>query len=382
MSTPSGSSDRIISLASWATTRPPGPEARPPVRPRTRGSPEQRSGRPPASGPMWTDGRRSGPASGRRTRRRGSGRPAASDPGPPASGRTRPRYRSTAAAAANTASRAASGVAGVRGTTTAGVGQPGRRLPDARRTARPASPPATAVRRRRDRRGRRRPAGPSAPSSIRVDEPGPHRTQLELVEGLPGLSRSQPPRASSSTWTSRGTSRTSGITSALIRTCSGVVGQVLAQLGRQGVEVGEDGVEVAVLVDQFGRRLLPHPGHPGEVVGRVAAEGGQERVLLGPHPGALLDARLVVEGVVAHPPPVVEHPDVGVLDQLVGVAVAGDDDDRVLAVPGLGGQGGQHVVGLEPLGPRSPGWPASRAADRIMSNWCGRSGGVSARPPL
>ena len=39
----------------------------------------------------------------------------------------------------------------------------------------------------------------------------------------------------------------------------------------------------------------------------------------------------------------------GILDELVGVAVAGDQQDVVPAVARFGGQRGQHVVGLEPL---------------------------------
>ena len=38
----------------------------------------------------------------------------------------------------------------------------------------------------------------------------------------------------------------------------------------------------------------------------------------------------------------------GVLDELVGVAVAGDDDDVVAPVAALGGEGGDDVVGLVP----------------------------------
>ena len=37
----------------------------------------------------------------------------------------------------------------------------------------------------------------------------------------------------------------------------------------------------------------------------------------------------------------------GILDQLVGVAVAGDDDDVAAGVAALGGEGGDDVVGLE-----------------------------------
>src|SRR5665213_3125804 len=103
----------------------------------------------------------------------------------------------------------------------------------------------------------------------------------------------------------------------------GVVGQVLAQLWRQGVEVGVEGVEIAVLVDQLGRRLLSDSRNAWQIVRRVATQCGQQRVLVREDTGPGLDAGLVVERVVAHPSPVVEDPDVGVLHQLVGVAVAG-----------------------------------------------------------
>ena len=130
----------------------------------------------------------------------------------------------------------------------------------------------------------------------------------------------------------------------------GVVGQVLSKFGRQGIEMGVQGVKVAVLVDQLGRRLLPHPGNAGEVVRRVAPQRGQQRVLGREHASPLFDAGFVVEGVVAHASPVVEHPDVGVLDQLVRIAVTGDDNDRVAPIAGFGCQGGQHIVGFEPFG--------------------------------
>ncbi len=114
--------------------------------------------------------------------------------------------------------------------------------------------------------------------------------------------------------------------------------------------MGIERIEVAVFIDQLGRRLLPHAGNAGQVVGGVAPQRGQQRVLVRPHPGPLLDAGLVVEGVVAHAPTVVQHPDVGILDQLVGVAVTGHDDHRMPPVPGLGGQRGQNVVSLVAFG--------------------------------
>ena len=125
-----------------------------------------------------------------------------------------------------------------------------------------------------------------------------------------------------------------------------VGGQVLAQLGRELVEVPEDPVQIPVARQQLRRRLLPHSRHPRQVVRGVAPQGGQQHVLRGWHPAALEDARLVVQRVVAHAALVVEHPDVRVPDQLEAVAVPGHDHH--LTVPGrrLGGQGGDDVVRL------------------------------------
>ena len=79
---------------------------------------------------------------------------------------------------------------------------------------------------------------------------------------------------------SSGTSRTSTISSRFCRTLASLA-QVLAQLRRLLVEVLEDAVEAAVGGDQLGRRLLPHPGHAGQVVGRVATQRGVLRVQRG-----------------------------------------------------------------------------------------------------
>jgi hypothetical protein len=123
--------------------------------------------------------------------------------------------------------------------------------------------------------------------------------------------------------------------------------QVLAQLGGLVRDVGEDAVETAVGVDQLGCGLLAHAGHARQVVGRIAAQRGVLDVVAGVDPGALEDAGLVVQGVVGHAALVVEDLHVGVLDELVAVAVAGDDDDVVAALLGQGGQGGDDVVGLD-----------------------------------
>ena len=130
---------------------------------------------------------------------------------------------------------------------------------------------------------------------------------------------------------STGASRRRIITSWFLRTRSSCSASDARSFGRLLVDVGEDPVEPAVRVDQLGRRLLPDAGHAGQVVARVAAQRRVLRVLRRRHAGALDDAGLVVERVVADAAPVVEHLDVRVLDELVGVAVAGDDDDVVAA---------------------------------------------------
>ena len=125
------------------------------------------------------------------------------------------------------------------------------------------------------------------------------------------------------------------------------------QLRRLRVDVGEDAVEAAVLVDQLGRRLLPHPGHAGQVVAGVAAQRGVLRVERRRDPGLLLDAGLVVERVVADPAPVVEHLHVRIGDELVAVAVAGDDDHVVAVVDEQVDRRGDEVVGLPARAGRS-----------------------------
>ena len=146
---------------------------------------------------------------------------------------------------------------------------------------------------------------------------------------------------------SSGTSRTRTITSSFWRTFASCAARFSRSFGRLLVEVLEDAVEPAVGGDQLGRRLLPHPGHARQVVGRVAAQRGVLRVERGRDAGALLDAGLVVERVVGHAALVVEHLDVRVLDELVAVAVAGDDDDVVARVAALRGERGDDVVGLD-----------------------------------
>ena len=233
---------------------------------------------------------------------------------------------------------------------------------------RPGSP--AQPRRRRARRARRRTSTASAAASIvvtsatsswrssppamsmlvpspeRLAETDPERAELEEVEQpleLVGIRFHA--EVVDEDVVDRGVVAQDHQVEVLARPCL-VLDQRRLQLGRLLVDVGEDPVEAAVLVDQLGRRLLPHSRHAGQVVGVVAAQRRVLRVEGGRDAGLLLDARLVVEGVVADAAPVVEHPDVRVAHELVAVAVTGDDDHVVaLADEQVDGRGDQ-VVGF------------------------------------
>jgi hypothetical protein len=160
---------------------------------------------------------------------------------------------------------------------------------------RPAHAAATADRGRPARRGpggglgRRRPRSTTSASSTSVGRATagapevPCRGLGEAVEQRAELEEVEQPRTSSTSTAprsivgagllSRSTSRAAP-SPRRSRAPGLVLGEVLAQLRGLLVEVGEDAVEAAVGGDQLGRGLLPHPGHAGQVVGRVAPQRG------------------------------------------------------------------------------------------------------------
>ncbi len=125
--------------------------------------------------------------------------------------------------------------------------------------------------------------------------------------------------------------------------------EVLPLLRWQLVEVLQDRFERAVGGHELRGGLLADAGHTGQVVARVAAQRRVFGVLHRCDAGALEDAGFVVEHVVGHAPPVVQHFDVRVFDELVGVAVAGHDDHVDAGVTGPPGQRADHVIGLDAL---------------------------------
>ena len=129
----------------------------------------------------------------------------------------------------------------------------------------------------------------------------------------------------------------------------GELGQVLLPLGTGDlVDVVEHALDRAELLEQLRGRLLADPGDAGDVVGGVALEPDQVGDELRRDPVAL-DHRLgVVDLRVGHAAGGRHHPD-PVTDQLVGVAVAGDDHHRDVLVARLLDERGDHVVGLEAL---------------------------------
>ena len=124
-----------------------------------------------------------------------------------------------------------------------------------------------------------------------------------------------------------------------------VVTQGLAGLSLDLVGAGDDAVEAVVLGDPLGGGLGADPGHAGQVVARLADEGGQVRVALGGDAVALLDLGRRHPAQGGHALDGVEH-GAALGDGLEGVAVAGAQEDLHARPLAGGGQCGEDVVGL------------------------------------
>ncbi len=126
------------------------------------------------------------------------------------------------------------------------------------------------------------------------------------------------------------------------------VGQLLAHLvAGHLVQVLVEVLDAAELLDQAEGRLRSDAGHAGDVVAGVAGQGEHVDNLLGRQALGLLEALGVEHGL-----PVlvdVEHAG-GLVDELLGVLVGGDDDGLDALLSGAAGEGGQHVVRLLALG--------------------------------
>ena len=129
----------------------------------------------------------------------------------------------------------------------------------------------------------------------------------------------------------------------------GELGQVLLALGaRDLVDAREHGLEVAEALQQVRRGLVADARDAGDVVARVALEADEVGDQLGrdavavDHALAVVDLRVGDAARGGHDP----H---ALVDELVGVAVAGDDHHGDLALLRLHDERGDHVVGLEAL---------------------------------
>ena len=124
-----------------------------------------------------------------------------------------------------------------------------------------------------------------------------------------------------------------------------VLGQDVAALaGLHGGDRGDDAFDIAVLGDELGGVLGADAGDAGDVVDAVAHEGLDLGDLVGGDAEFGEDFvgadRLLLDGV--------EHAD-AVVDQLHQVLVGGDDGSAEAGFGGLGGVGGDEVVGF-PVG--------------------------------
>ncbi len=124
-----------------------------------------------------------------------------------------------------------------------------------------------------------------------------------------------------------------------------VLAQRVAGLALDLVHPVDQGGQRAELRDPLGGGLLPHAGDAGQVVARVAAQGGEVGVLRWGQPVLLGHGFRGEPGHIADAAPGHQrrHP---VRDQLEHVPVAGYDQHVHVLGSGLGGQRGDEVVGL------------------------------------
>ncbi len=185
----------------------------------------------------------------------------------------------------------------------------------------------------------------------RFFQPLQHRPQLELAHevpqggavGLGGHRRRQVDPGLDLVLKGRQLLRHAGVV--------GVVDEVLlAFCPGDLVDVGEDVLDGAELLQQLGGGLLADPRHARDVVGGVAAQTHQIGDQRRRDPVALEHRLGVVDLGLGDAARGAHHPH-SLGDQLVGVAVAGDDHHLQPLLAGLPGQRGDHVVGLVALDP-------------------------------
>ncbi len=114
------------------------------------------------------------------------------------------------------------------------------------------------------------------------------------------------------------------------------------------VDAVEHGLEVAEALQQVGGGLVADPRDAGDVVAGVALEADEVRDQLG-RDAVAVDHALAVVDLGVGDAAAGGHDPHAVGDELVGVAVAGDDHHGDPALLGLLGQRGDHVVGLVAL---------------------------------
>ena len=124
--------------------------------------------------------------------------------------------------------------------------------------------------------------------------------------------------------------------------------QRLALLARDLVGAGDHVVEPVELVDPLGGVPLADSGDAGQVVGGLPHDGRELGIAPRRHAVLVLDVGRGEAGQVADPAHRVEHRR-GLGDELDGVAVTGEDQHLHALGDGLGGEGGDDVVGLVAL---------------------------------
>ena len=123
--------------------------------------------------------------------------------------------------------------------------------------------------------------------------------------------------------------------------------KIAAQFGSLGISVGENIRKVPILGDELCSSFLTHTRHAIEIVARISTQRCIICVLRRGHSGALQYPSFVIERIVAYSTLVVQHTNVRIVNKLIAVPIASDDDDIVALFRSFCGNCGNQIIAFK-----------------------------------